>query len=231
MSRFTKPLVALALAIIPFFLFLGTTNMVTANGQVIRDDRFNLGGISMAVIGLGLVIGILRQSAPKDSTRKAIAALAGVLCLVQVANSADLIRIDPLDWVLPDRHLPELQYSKLADTDAIYLTVKSPEFFRDVLTREKGDIIGQAKQHQNYADLCHGARYRIDLPRANRMPDYFNAEERASIDNLAIGVAKNTPTECSITFSNRLMGSAVDELNRQMDLYDRLEAEYLAFIR
>ena len=117
MSRFSKPLIALALAIIPFFLFLGTTNLVTVNGEVVSDDRFNLGGLIMAAIGLFIVFGILRPSAPKDAARKGLAAVAGILCLLQIANSVDVIRIEPLDWVMPDRNLPELQYSGLADNE------------------------------------------------------------------------------------------------------------------
>ncbi|MFN3500647.1 MAG: hypothetical protein ACK4ZJ_00155 [Allorhizobium sp.] len=230
MSRFSKPLIVLALAIIPFFLFLGMTNQLTVNGEVVSDNRFNLGGLIMAVIGLCMVFAILRPSAPRDAARKVLAALAGILCLVQIANSVDLIRIDPLDWVLPDRNLPELQYSELADHDSIYLSVKTPEFYREVLTREKGKVIGQARQHQAYADLCHGGRYRTDLARAERIPDYFVAEERAEIERRASSTAEAAPVECTTAASNRLMGKAVDELNRQMDLFDRLEAEYLAFI-
>lgn len=230
MSRFSKPIIALALAIIPFFLFLGTTNLVTVNGEVVSDDRFNLGGLIMAVIGLVMVFGILRPSAPKDAARKGLAVVAGILCLVQIANSVDVIRIDPLDWVMPDRNLPELQYSGLADNDAIYLSAKTPEFYRQVLTREKGNVVGQARQHQAYADLCHDGRYRTDLARAEQMPDYFDADELAEIERSASRAVETAPTECSTTQSNRLMGQAVDELHRKMDLFDRLEAEYLAFI-
>ncbi|EKF61547.1 hypothetical protein QWE_00045 [Agrobacterium albertimagni AOL15] len=227
MSRFSKPLIALALATIPFFVLVGTTSTVTVNGQIASDSRFNIGGLIMALIGLAIVFGVLRPSAPRDPARKSIAAAAGLLCLVQIANSIDLIRIEPLDWVMPDRHLPELQYSGLAENDYIYLSNKSPDFYRRTLTREKGKILGQAMQHRVYADLCHGGRYRADLVRAEQLPDYFDATERAEIERLASIAAENAPTECSRTMSNRLMGPAVDELNRQMDLFDRLEAEYL----
>ena len=62
------------------------------------------------------------------------------------------------------------------------------------------------------------------------MPDYFDAEELAEIERSASRAAEAAPAECSTTQSNRLMGEAVDDLNRKMDLFDRLEAEYLAFI-
>lgn len=228
MSRFTKPLIAIALAIIPFFVFIGSTDTVTVNGEVVSDNRFNLSGLVMAIVGLVVVLGILKPSAPKDAARKGIAVIAALLCLVQIANSVDAIRIDPLDWIMPDRHLPELQYSALADNDYIYLTVKTPDAYRRALTREKGDIVGEARVHQAYADLCHGGRYRIDLARAEQMPDYFDEAERADIEGRAEATLVAATMECSITRSNRFMGEHVGHLNRSMDLFDRLEAEYLA---
>ena len=230
MSRFSKPLIALALAIIPFFLFLGTTDMVTINGEVVSDNRFNLGGLVMAIAGLVIVWGVLKPAAPKDAARKGVAVIAGLLCCVQVANSIDVVRIDPLDWIMPDRNLPALQYSALADNDYIYLTVKTPDAYRRALTREKGDMVGEARTHQAYADLCHGGRYRVDLARAEQKPDYFDEGERAAVEDRGSALAASATTECSITRSNRVMGEDVDKLNRAMDLFDRLEAEYLAAI-
>ena len=230
MSRFSKPLVALALAIIPFFLFLGTTDMVRVNGEVVSDNRFNLGGLVMAIVGLVIVWGVLKPSAPKDATRKSVAVIAGLLCCVQIANSIDVIRIDPLDWIMPNRNLPALQYSALADNDYIFLTVKTPDAYRRALTREKGDMVGEARTHQAYADLCHGGRYRVDLARAEQMPDYFDEGERAAVEDRGSALVASATLECSMTRSNRLMGEDVDKLNRAMDLFDRLEAEYLANI-
>jgi hypothetical protein len=228
MSRFSRPLIALALAIIPFFLFIGTNNTVTVNGEVVSDNRLNVGGLVMAMVGLALVAGVLKPSAPKDAARKAVAAIAGLLCLVQIVSSLDVIRIDPLDWLMPDRNLPALRYSALADNDYIYLTVKTPEAYRRALTRTKGEILGKARRHEVYADLCHGGRYRVDLERAEQTPDYFDGAERVSIAERAQAMLGDATAECSISRSNRLMGEDVDSLNRDMDLFDRLEAEYLA---
>lgn len=230
MSHFSKPLIALALAIIPFFLFVGPTDTVTINGEVVSDNRFNLGGLVMAIVGLGMVFSALKPSAPKDAARKGVAAIAALLCLVQIANSIDVIRIDPLDWIMPDRHLPALRYSALADNDYIFLTVKTPDAYRRALTREKSDIVGEARVHQAYSDLCHGSRYRVDVARAEQMPDYFDDAERADIEQKAQTMVAAAPVECSIARSNRLMGENVDQLNRGMDLFDRLETEYLASI-
>lgn len=228
MRRFARPLIALALAIIPFFLFIGSTNMVTVNGEVVSDNRFNLGGLVMAIVGLLLAFAILKPSAPKDAPRKALGVVAGLLCLVQIANSFDVIRIDPLDWIMPDRNLPELRYSALADNDRVYLTVQTPDAYRRELTRRKGMIMGEARAHQAYVDLCHGSRYRVDLARAEQIPDYFDDAERTQIEERARVTFEAAAIECSLARSQRLMGEGVDGLNRAMDLFDRLEAEYLA---
>ncbi|WP_343315444.1 hypothetical protein AAIB41_11565 [Brucella sp. BE17] len=228
MSRFTQPLIALALGIIPFFLFLGTTEMVRVNGEIVSDNRFNLGGLIMAVIGIFIAFGVLRPSAPKDIARKLVAAIAALTCLVQLANSLDVIRIEPLDWIMPDRNLPALQYSGLSDNDYIYLSVKTPDAYRRALTRKKGDIVGDARVHQAYADLCHGSRYRIDLARAEQLPDYFDQSERAEIEAEALARLGAATVECSMSRSSQMMGKAVDTLRRDMDLFDRLEAEYRA---
>lgn len=225
MSRFSRPLIALALAVIPFFLFIGTTSTVTVNGETVSDSRFNIAGLVMAVIGIGLVFGVLRSSRD-DTARKALAAVAGLLCLVQIASSLDVVRIDPLGWIFPDRHLPELQYSGLAENDYIYLSVKTPSAYRGALAGKKGDMIAQAREHRAYADKCHGGRYRADLERAERMPDYFEPDHLPELERRAGRPAR--AVECSTERSERMMGKEVDDLNRQMDLFDRLEAEYLA---
>lgn len=230
MSRLYKPLIALILAIVPFFLFLGVTDTVTVNGEVVSDNRFNLGGLVMVVIALGIVWSVLRPSAPRGIARQGVAMVAGLFCALQIASSIDVIRIDPLDWAIPDRHLPTLQYTALADNDRIYLSVESPEAFRRALATQKGDVVGKARIHQSYADRCHGGRYRADLARAAVIPDYFSDEERDRVEQRARGLTQTTPMECTLSRSNRLMGEEVDSLNRAMDLFDRLEEEYHAAV-
>ncbi len=227
----TTPLVALALAIIPFFVFLGASNTVTLNGEVVADSRFNLGGLIAAVIGLGLVFSTWRSPATSSGLRKGLAALAGVLCLVQVANAVDLVRIEPLDWVMPDRDLPALEYSGLRDVDRIHLSVKTPDAYRRSLASRKSTMVTDARLHQAYADLCHGGRYRVDLERAEALPDYFDAAELSEIERLGALRAEAVELQCSDRQSARYMGAEVDALNRDMDMFDRLEAEYLALVQ
>ena len=230
MSRFSHLLIAFVLAIVPFFVFIGVTDSLTVNGKIVSDNRFNVGGLHMAIIGLGIVFRILRSAATRDAKSKVVATGVGLLCFVQIANSIGIVRIEPLDWIMPDRHLPELQYSALADNDFIYLTNKTPDGYRRALSRQKGDIVGDARLQKAYAKLCHGGRYRADYARAEQLPRYFDAEELAKIEQRATAMVGSASLECSTAQSNRLMGEKVDQLNRGMDLFDRLEAEYKVLI-
>ncbi|WIY52160.1 hypothetical protein O9Z70_11880 [Devosia sp. YIM 151766] len=127
--RFKTPLIAVLLGILPFFVFLGCSQTVTVNGATVRDEQINLVGMVLAVAGLGLAFTVLRPSAPRDSARKILAAVAGVLCLLQLAASLDLIR--PLDWLTPDSDLPPLAYNGLSDGNRnIVGSMRSHEPFR-----------------------------------------------------------------------------------------------------
>jgi hypothetical protein len=231
MSRFRTPIIAALLAIIPFFMFFGAANTLTVNGELVSDSRLNLLGVGMALAGIVLVFGVVRPSAPKDAARKGLAALAGLLCMVQLANAIDVIRIEPLDWIFPDRKLPALEYTGLKEHDRNVLSSYEPEAYRRALLGNKGEIMGFARQHAAYADLCHGGRYRIDLDRAERLPDYFNESDIAGLKKRAETLARATPSECTTRHSNHLMGEIADNVNRDMDLADRLEADYLQSIQ
>lgn len=227
MSRFSKPLLALAFAILPFFLFVGSTNVTTINGEVVVDSRFNVLGAVLGLAGLWIAFRAFRSPAG-DGAVKGSAAAAGILCVVQLASAVDLIRIDPLDWINPDRDLPALQYSGLTEDDRIILTSQEPEHYLWALRHHKSDIMGFARQHVAYADMCHGGRHRVDIGRAETMPGYFSEDDIEAIESRATALAGSAPAECSTRASNRIMGEMADSVNRDMDLIDRLEAEYLA---
>ena len=227
MSRFSRPLLALLCAIVPFFVFLGSTSTTTIKREGVMDTRFNLLGVVLGAVGLWLAFRVLRAPV-RDAAAKSVAAIAAVFCLAQLASSFDVIRIDPLDWIAPDRHLPTLQYTGLKDDDRIHLSSYEADTYVWALRNKKSDIKGFAREHAAYAELCHGGRHRIDLARAEAMPDYFSDADIEAIESKANALASTTPTECSARASDRIMGQMADKVNRDMDLTDRLEADYLA---
>lgn len=226
MSRFSKPLVALALAIIPFFVFLGVSNVSTVNGAVVSDTRFNFGGLVMAVIGLGLVWDTIKLRARKDVPRKALAAVAGVCCLLQLASSVDAVRIDPMDWINPDRSLPVLEYAGPPSGTTFFVEPPTAERYLQIMLGEKIDIMVWAQIHAAYADRCHGGRHRVDMARAQAVPDYFPEEARAQITQSLERAKAMQPQACGAYETQNLMGTRVDDVNRSMDGFDELEVEY-----
>lgn len=234
-SRFKTPLIAALLAIIPYFLFLGATNTVTVNGATVTDDRFNLLGVILALIGLGLVVSVLRPSAPKDTGRKLAAALAGVLCVLQLAASLDLVR--PLDWFNSESDLPPLAYSQLSEGNRgivadIVASGDVDAVARDLIVRA-GFMLDNAHQHMAYADVCHDGRYRIDYDELVALPDVLPEEDQAEIVARAEGMRRPVPEpdQCSPSRDAYAMGELVDNINQQRDMIAILRDGYIELTR
>lgn len=232
LSRFKTPLIAILLGVLPYFIFLGSSQTVTINGTMVRDEQFNLLGIVLAVIGLWLAFTVLRPSAPKDAARKALAGIAALLCLVQFAASVGLIR--PLDWLTPDSDLPSLAYDGLSaenrnlvagvvergDPDAIV---------RDLMNRSVFTL-DDAHQHMDYADICHDGRYRIDYDALVALFSVLPAVQQDEITQRAADLRRPGPTleDCSPQRTNYAMGELVDGVNQQIDMITILRDGYVA---
>src|SRR5690606_1638888 len=93
MDRFRTPLIILALGIVPFWLFVGSTSTTTVNGQVVSDHRFNIAGLVLGLIGAGMALRALREGARGDGRRLGLIVAAGIVCLLQVAHSVGVITL------------------------------------------------------------------------------------------------------------------------------------------
>lgn len=96
-----RPLIAIALAVAPLWLFFGMSNTLIVNGELVQSSRFNILGVIMAIIALRLawtsVSAFTRPEAVRtDIRRQMLAGIAGLLAVLQLAYSADLIR-----WPFP----------------------------------------------------------------------------------------------------------------------------------
>lgn len=231
MPNLAKPFFALILGIVPFFLFIGTTSITTSNGEIIAESRLNFGGILLALIGAGLAWSVLSERRPGPAGRKPLAVLAALICALQLVSASGLWRIDPLDWLMPDRNLPALQYTGLSGDDRIVLLPESEENYRSTLAHNKAQIIRDARLHNTYAALCHGGRSRIDLARAEAQPEIFDTDLLARVTAGTDRMQANAPGACSERQSIRIMVTMADENNRRMDLFDRLAGEYHSFMQ
>ncbi|TBV06738.1 hypothetical protein [Phytopseudomonas dryadis] len=229
MSHLKKPLIAIILAIIPFFVFLGSQDTVRVNGVVTADNRFNILGVVLGLVAVGMALSILKPSASGSVARKALGALAGLLGVVQVVAAFDVVRIDPWDWLLPDRNLPELTYTRLGPDARPQILVRpdTAEGYSGALRRNKVLMIIYTRSHMDYADLCHGGRYRVDTQEALSIPDFLPQEEQDAIVAETERRRSDPPAECGPGQTARQMGSLVDEINRDLDASVFLKEEYL----
>ncbi|RDE07674.1 hypothetical protein [Pelagibacterium lacus] len=232
LSRFKTPLIAILLGVLPYFIFVGSSQTITVNGAVVRDEQFNLLGIVLAVVGLWLAFTVLRPSAPGDVVRKALAGIAALLCLVQLAASADIIR--PLDWLTPDADLPPLAYSGLSTenrnfVDGIVERGNMDDVVRDLMNRSVFTL-DDAHQHMDYADICHDGRYRIDYDALVALFSVLPTAQQDEITQRAADLRRPAPTleDCSPQRTNYAMGELVDDMNQQIDMITILRDGYVA---
>ena len=231
-ARFKNPILATLLAIAPFLIFIGGKQTVTVNGVVVRDDQFNILGILFALIGLALVVPVLRPSAPRDMARKVFAGVAGLLCLLQLAASAGLVR--PLDWLNPDSDLPALAYDGLseANRNIVANIVKrgDREAIRRDLMNRSAYMLDDARKHMDYADICHEGRYRVDYGKLadlfSVLPESDRAEVTARAEKLRRPAPK--PEDCSPRRTAYAMGELVDGIGQGRDMIAVLRDGYAA---
>lgn len=226
---------ALALGVIPFFLFVGSSHTVTINGAVVRDEQFNLVGAILAIVGLGLALWTLLSQDTKAVVSKAVAGVAVLVCLLQLAASFDLVR--PADWFASGSDLPPLTYSGLSEANRnlvadIVERGEVEDVVRDL--RNRGSFtLDKAHQHMDYADVCHGGRYRVDYDELRELFAALPQAEQAEILGAAEEMRQPAPTAeyCSERMTNFSMGELVDDIHQQIDMLTILRDGYLELIR
>jgi hypothetical protein len=231
-NRFKAPVLALLLGLVPFLAFIGTSSTVTINGEVVRNEQFNLLGLTCALIGLGIVFTILRPSAPRDLPRKLLAGLAGAVCLLQLAASLSLIR--PADWFAQDAGLPELAYDGLSEANrnivaSVVERGDTNEIARDFQNRATFTL-DKIHEHQDYADVCHEGRYRLD---PEDLADLIAVLPEARQNEIAIEAEQMrrqppAPQDCSPARTEYAMGELVDDVHQQLDMLAILRDGYAA---
>jgi len=227
--------IALALGVIPFFLFLGTSQTVTVNGTVVRDEQFNVLGVVLAIAGTGLALRILLSRAPKTLVSTLVAGLAIPVCLLQLAAPFDFVR--PADWLNPDSDLPPLHYSGLSDANrAIVANIVESgaveNVTRDLMNRGRSTL-DKAHRHMAYADACHEGRYRISYDEVKELFAVLPQEQQAEVLATAEAVRRPNPTpeDCSARMTTYSMGELVDDINQQRDMMTILRDGYQELTR
>ncbi|GEM_PF-1475430 len=228
MYNLKKPILAIILAIIPFFVFLGSQKTVKIDGALTSDSRFNILGVILGVIAIGMAISVLRLSRDNSAVRKGLGAVAGLLGAVQIVAAFDLVRIDPWDWINPDRNLPALKYAGpgVNMDGKVFVTNQTAEGYKNAVRSKKLELIRLTRFHMGYADQCHGGRYRVNTDVALAIPDYFTKEESDAILAEAERRKLSTAMECNPKNTGVAMGKTVDDINMNIDAMDAFERKY-----
>lgn len=81
------PLVGIVLAVVPFWVFGGTTSRTTVNGEVVTETAINLLGLVLAAVAVAIGVKRLLQKGGAVAVRRTLATLAVVAGVVQVPFS------------------------------------------------------------------------------------------------------------------------------------------------
>lgn len=228
LSRLKIPLIALVLGVLPYFVFVGTSQTVDVNGVRVTDNQLNVLGIILGVVGLIAVIRFLLSREQRDLAQKVLAAIAALLCALQIAASADLVRPMGLlnDWLNPDSDLPALAYRGPTDgiREIAEFDLNSGDPVIDRIVTRSSFMLDKAHEHMAYAEVCHDARYRIDYDRLVAQSAELPEQRRAEIAERAEGMRRSypTPENCVLFQTNHSMGQLVDQIHADYDVIDIL---------
>lgn len=212
-----KPIIALVLAIIPFFVFFGSHSVVEVNGVVTSESRFNILGIVLGAFAIGMAISVLRQRGTSTGV-KVLGGVAALAAVAQLAVASGMVRGNPLDWINPDRNLPKLTYTPGQNLDGkIPLGNDSLAEIKFQAEARVTDLIRLSRLHVAYADLCHGGRYRMDTKAALVIPDIFTDKEKADIVATTDRYKLPPPIACTQPETDKVMGRLVDQMNQDSD--------------
>ena len=223
------PLVALALGVVPFFLFLGISQTLTVNGAVVHDDQLNIGGLVLAGVGFMLALRSVRPV--RQRARATLAVLAAVVCAVQLSVSAGVVpRYSLIDWLVPDDGLPELTYSGLDEAnrgipEGILARSDAAELRRSIVNYT-AYMLMDVNLHVDYADMCHDGRYRLDVEAMRVLPDVLTDPDRQEIAARVAADRRALPDACSDRLRDYRMGEIVDAARQKRDIIDVLVAGY-----
>lgn len=238
--------VILLLGLLPFFLFIGETASVVENGRVLVDRRWNYLGVVLAATGLILaVLLIVRRSlsdrldaAPTPFRARLVAGVLGVLCLMQLALSADLLRMEGL--AAQAREIWQEVADDLSDTIAIWRGLQSPPDrayaglsaedrggyqalaeeeeepeLRRMVAIAQGTVLVLIEQYDAYSTACFRGRYRLSDLAPPPFPPRFGEAEREIIRQVrAYHLQRNPPLLCSDAATLTQMRDAAEEAAR-----------------
>ncbi|MEO3433768.1 hypothetical protein [Inquilinus sp. CAU 1745] len=218
-----KPLLALAMGLLPFALFGGSTSRVEVNGEVVSESSLNLLGLGLAVAGIIFAWRSLAATGGNRALRSTLAGITMAVCVIQLPLSAGLVSLDGIRTAVTGKPpLPPVSYEGLneeteqmarnivADNDRAYVE-------NDIVNRY-ASMLGDLNEHVAYADFCHGGQYRVDVAERRALPDIVTPEMVATIEERMAFVALSETPECSESNTQRYMAEKVGRVRHSRDV-------------
>ncbi len=195
--RLRRPLIALILGVLPFWVFMGSVQQTTVNGKLVQDSSFNILGLILAVAGLVMAVKMLRKDGSYDEyerwlPRTLLTVVAALVCLFQIGQSAGLYHVNV------GKSFETLQSRLLGPSEpgASNLTASLDAetrkrvqdrsatvdqlSLRDDIATTVARIQGSATLYNQYAAACDSGAKRFVL---EDMPTLLNADDRIYVEN------------------------------------------------
>lgn len=203
--RLRRPLIALLLGLLPFWVFMGSVQQTAVNGKLVQDSSFNILGILLAGIGLAMAIKMLRKDGSYGEyerwlPRTLLTIVAALVCLFQIGLAAGLYRFDVAKSIetLQSRvlgpsepaastltaQLDAATHKRVRDRSATVDQIS----LRDDIATTVARIHGSATLYNQYAAACDIGTARFVL---DEVPALLNADDRIYIENARKFAAQN----------------------------------------
>lgn len=207
--RLRRPLAINVLGLLPFWLFLGTSQQLTVNSKLEQSSSFNVLGLILAVAGLAMLVKMLRKDGSYGECerwwpRTVLGLLGAVLCVFQIGQAAGLYKVDAAQslgqWQasLLGPAEPKLQStasgldSRTADVIKQRSAVVNQLNLRDDIATTVARIHANAALYNRYAEACNIAGKRFV---ADPVPAMLNDDDRAYIAKGSEKTGRNLQAE------------------------------------
>ncbi|EKF20482.1 SEL1-like repeat protein [Nitratireductor pacificus] len=222
------PLLALALGVAPFWIFIGTGSSLTVNGELVRESNFNIAGVVLGIVGVVVAFRALREGG--TWIRLLLGCIALAVSGFQIAWSAELLTRDHVNRLVgyPLPAEPEYKGGNLVRQHDMRLFAHQNDEaeVRERLIEEYGLAQARFASHKRYAEACHGGTMRI-AEGSTEPPGFVVPEIRARIDERAQKLLAEMPANaCSRENSLVEMKELPEAILQQSDILAVLASAY-----
>ncbi|MBP0581841.1 hypothetical protein J8I29_21105 [Labrys sp. LIt4] len=228
-----RPLVAILLGVLPFWLFLGASERRKVNGEVVFESDLNLLGVGMAIIALGLAFTMLRRDGspgqPQRWWPRTLLVIAAIpLALFQLGYSIGFYSFKDIEIAVFGRPAPPPpDYAGLA-----------PDVKKSVAERSKtqdqghlhDDIVNTLlrmtearSRHNAYATACYRGQWQMA---ETALPGMLGEAGRSQIAERVRSLASEPASPCTPNNARLYITKLSEAYSHDADILAILVAAY-----